>query len=307
MDTIVHIATADIGTNTVLLLIAELAGSQITPIYQEQRIARLGQGVDAARKLHPDAITRVADAIRDYADITRHYGIDRLYATATSAARDASNKDDFVRAVGSIAGVQLDILSGEDEALWAFRGALSNRPDITNATVLDIGGGSTELVVGQADRILFRQSLDVGSVRYTERFFPSLPPTEQQVIAFREQLDQAINSYDLETLPNAPFVGTAGTITSLAAVDQALIDYDPTQIDGTTIAYERVVYWADRLLTMPVAHILRLAPGVLQGRADVFPAGVCILEAVMRRFCINELVVSDRGLRFGWALAVSTR
>lgn len=302
-----RIATADIGTNTVLLLIAELSGTQITPIYQEQRIARLGQGVDAAHKLHPDAIARVAGAIRDYAAIAQQWGTDSLYATATSAARDATNRDEFVRAISSVKGVQLDILSGEEEALWAFRGALSNKGDVAQATVLDIGGGSTELVVGNRDSIIFRQSLDVGSVRYTERFFPTLPPTAKQIAMFREQLDSAIRSYELTALPNVPFVGTAGTITSLAAVDHNLKAYDATRIDGTTIAYERVVYWADRLLTLPLTRILELAPGVLHGRADVFPAGVCILEAVMRRYSVSELLVSDRGLRFGWALAVSAR
>ena len=207
-----NIASIDIGTNTVLLLIADVddAGT-IRPLVYEQRIPRLGKGVDSSKNLSPQSMQRVIDVLQEYKLIMSQYTFDKVVVCGTSAVRDASNKSEFVHLIHSKTGFELEILTGEDEAYWTYRGAISGIPGIKKATVVDIGGGSTEITVGDEKTIHHSISLDVGSVRLTERFFKHDPPThpelESAITLVEDELTKAAG-FDFK---DSSLVGVAGT------------------------------------------------------------------------------------------------
>jgi exopolyphosphatase / guanosine-5'-triphosphate,3'-diphosphate pyrophosphatase len=296
------VASIDIGTNTVLLLIASIdAAGTITPVVYEQRVARLGQGVDAARNLHPDAIARVLNALREFRAIVGTHAPDRTVVCGTSAVRDAANREEFVRNVRQATGFEVEVLSGEDEALWSYRGTICGVPHLERATVVDIGGGSTEIIVGDRTSIHERISLDIGAVRLTERVFRHDPPTHPE-------LEQAIGIVEdqLARAGHFPFAGTtlvgvAGTATSLAILDQGLPGFRLSAVSGYPLEREHVEALFRKLRSMPVAAIRGLST-VLEGRADVITAGTLILREIMAHFTFPTMMVSERGVRYGLAL-----
>lgn len=301
-----RLATCDIGTNSVNLLIAEVDGQSVSPLVSLSRVARLGEGLDSSRSLRMEAVQRVAQVVADYSLIAREYGVPRLFCTATSAARDASNPEVLRASLEAIDGVQLEILSGEDEAHWSFVGARSGLTGVSHATIIDIGGGSTELIAGGEDGVVWSVSMDIGSVRFTERFGLGTDRGEANVRALEQAVDSALDVLGPDRVPAPPFVGIAGTVTSLAAVEIGMNRYDGSLVDGLPLSLERVQVWRDRLRRLSGEDTLALAPGILEGRADVFYAGVSILERVMTRFELDGVLVTDRGLRHGWALRQAT-
>ena len=292
-------ASIDIGTNSVLLLVAERgAGGRFASVVERAEITRLGRGVDKARVLAPEAIEDTLQVLESYAREARALGAQAIAATATSAARDASNGPDFLRSVAERTGINVEIITGEEEARLSFASAWADFGGAGPLVVLDIGGGSTEFIYGDSQgELSFRRSFDVGSVRLTERWMTGERPTLEDRAKITAHLDQTFAQ-----LPAAPvgshLVGVAGTVTSILAVARAIDPYDPVQVHGARLTATEVSDTVDRLCALTLAD-RRALPGLQPKRADVIPAGALILEAAAKRLGANEIRVSDRGLRWG--------
>src|SRR5690554_1224289 len=211
-----RIATVDVGTNTALLLVGDVGGGRLVSVYEEDRYVRLGQGVDAHRRLAPEAMDRVVDALAAYKARAEEYGAEAVVIGATSASRDARNLDELTARVRAL-GLDYEVISGEDEALWTFRAACSAYPDLDAACVVDIGGGSTEIVTGRADAgEPERVSVDIGSVRLTERHFPDLPPSPEAVAAAERFVAGVFEGLTVDN--RLPLLGSSGTVRVLGAL-----------------------------------------------------------------------------------------
>lgn len=296
-------ASIDIGTNTVLLLVAEIKEGKIHPLEEKQRIPRLGKGVDKEKNLHPDSIQRVLINLKEYKNfLDTHYpGVaDRTIVTATSAVRDASNRDEFINAVKNTTLWKLRLLSGPQEAEVAFRGALSvlqDRSDKTNQ-ILDIGGGSTELAFGKGYELKYAVSIDMGSVRFTERFFEEDPPSDQQMNRAQSEIRRLLND---QKKPGEEFdlIGVAGTITSIAAIEMGLNDYDVEKLNGFLLKREAVEKFIDEFSKTSSQKIEEKYPRFLKGRGEVVLAGILILKEVMEWSGKKTIHTSTGGIRHG--------
>lgn len=291
-------ATIDIGTNSVLLLVAEHAGGQWNAVVERAELTRLGQGVDKTRTLAADAIERTVEVVARFATEARALGARAIAVTATSAARDAQNGAAFLETVHQRADVTVEILPGDDEARLSFASAFADFGSTRPLVVIDIGGGSTEFIFGDiSGAISFRQSFDVGAVRLTERFITSDPPQRAELAAVEEHLDR---TFALLPTPEgtARVVGVAGTVTTLFAVATRLEPYDAKVVHGAELSVSQIASITQRLATLPIA-LRRTLPGLQPKRADVIVAGGLILQRAMSRLGAAALTVSDRGLRWG--------
>ncbi|MCS7155263.1 MAG: Ppx/GppA family phosphatase [Bacteroidetes bacterium] len=294
-------AAIDIGTNTVLLLVAEVASGIVRPLYQEQRFGRLGQGVDASGRLQPEAVERVVAIVRRYLEVARTWGVERIGAVATSAVREARNRELLLGPLGEF-GLGVRVLSGQEEAYWTYMGVRSGFPEFEELAVLDIGGGSAEFTWGRGLEVRFRISLPLGCVRLTERYLSAYPVDRAHLRALEQAVEAAWGAVSLPG-PLPVLVGVAGTVTSLAALELGLSEYAPERVERFWIARERVLAWIERLCSLDGPdEILALGPRILAGRADVWLAGLVILAGLLRRLDAPGLYASDRGLRYGWAL-----
>lgn len=302
-------ATIDVGTNTVLLLVAERRGGRLVSVVERAEITRLGRGVDATGRLAPEAIAETARVLAAYAEEARRLGAERIACVATSAARDAANGAEFFAAVRAAAGLVPEVVSGDEEARLVYRsawrdfGANGTPPLPAGAAlaVLDVGGGSTEFTFGTGPSPAGRTSLRIGAVRLTERHLRHDPPAPGELAAIRTDARAA-----LETLPaaartlgaGARLVAVAGTVTTLSAVAQALATYDGARVHGALLSSDEVEALALRLAALPVAARAAL-PGMEPKRADVIVAGCVIVLEAMRATGFDLLTVSDRGVRWG--------
>lgn len=294
-----RVATIDVGTNTVLLLVAERGqGGSFRAVAERMELTRLGEGVDRSHRLAPAAVERTVAAIGSFAALARSLGASALVITATSAARDAKNGHEFLERARLAAGASVEILSGDEEAALVYE---ASRWDFAKGgeplAVMDIGGGSTELVYGSQGAVSFRRSLDLGAVRLTERCLPSDPPTTDELEALRAQVRGA-----LEGVPSPPkgatLVGIAGTVTTLCALHLGLSAYDGSLVHGKRLRASEIQALAARLAAVDLQRRKRF-PGLPEKRADVIVAGAELAAAVMAHLGFEELVVSDRGLRWG--------
>lgn len=299
-----RVATIDLGTNTFLLLIAERVDGIVQPVYQEEAFVRLGQGVDKSGVISQEAMARGLASLGHYRDVTADYRCEKITACGTSALRDAKNSREFIELVEAELDLQIRIISGEEEAQLSFIGALSNKKDLeTPIFMLDIGGGSTELCWGAPEEMLGRFSLNIGSVRLTERYFQHDPPTPVELTAFRAtvwDVWQAHTQAASIDLRNGTLVGVDGTVTTFAMIHNKMIVYDCERIDGAVLQLNEIKKLTALLVaktTMERKTIVGLSPK----RADVILAGALILEWIMELGRADRIVVSDRGLRFGMA------
>ncbi len=294
------IAAVDCGTNTIKLLI----GSMPEVLVRESTVVRLGQGVDRTGRLADEALARTFEAVERYAALCREHGVERIRFCATSATRDSSNADEFADGVEQRLGVRPEVLSGEEEAALSFDGAVRHlrHQAETPVLVVDIGGGSTELILG-SDRPDRAHSMDVGSVRLHERHVDGDPPTEAEVAAVVADIDAALDACPVDPAAAATVVGVAGTITTLAAAVLDLPEYDRDAIDQSVLAVDDVHACVDRLLGMTVVERKAL-PFMHPGRADVIGVGALILDRVLRRAEVPSLVVSESDILDGiaWSL-----
>ena len=295
-----RISSIDIGTNTILLLIVEAKGGIIAKVlHDEQVIARLGKGVDEHRIINSETANRIADFLCSYRSTSHKYRSEKIIAVGTSALRDASNKREFCDDMLQRTGIEIEILTGDDEAEWTYRGALGDAGSgAQNFTVLDIGGGSTEIISGTSNTLSQKASLDVGCVRLTERFLRTSPPTSQEISECRSFIRSNLSVVDLTQSKNSRVIGVAGTLTTLAAIHLRLTHYDPSRVEGCVLESEAVMRIFDQLKTKTREEMMRV-PQISPGRADIVVAGIIILLEFMEAANLSEITVSDRGLRYG--------
>ncbi|NBM17962.1 Ppx/GppA phosphatase family protein [Streptomyces sp. GC420] len=311
-----RVAAVDCGTNSIRLLVADAdpATGELFDLDRRMTIVRLGQGVDRTGRLAPEALARTFAACREYAAAVEEHGAERLRFVATSASRDAENRDEFVRGVVDILGVEPEVITGDQEAEFSFTGAtreLTGRTDLDQPfLVVDIGGGSTEFVVGD-DRVRAARSVDVGCVRMTERHLVregmvTDPPTPAQISAIRADIDAALDLAERSVpLREArTLVGLAGSVTTVAAIALGLKEYDWAAIHHSRIPVEKVREITGDLLAS--THRQRAAIPVMHpGRVDVIAAGSLVLLAIMERIGAREVVVSEHDILDGIAWSVA--
>ncbi len=292
-------AAIDIGTNSVLLLVAERSGGALTPVVERATITRLGEGVDRHGELAPAARARTLECLSRYVEEARSLGVAALAAVGTSAMRDARGGPDFAGEVARLLGVAPRIISGDEEARLTFRGALSGLTVGGESLVFDVGGGSTELVVGEGGAPRAKISLDVGAVRLTERHVAHDPPLPSELAAARGDVRAALAAAP-RPAGAATMVGVAGTVTTLAAIALEVVPYDGARVHGAVLSAGAVSEVCARLAGMTLARRLEV-PGLDAKRADVIPCGAIIVEEILTSLGARELVVSDRGVRWGLA------
>lgn len=309
MSTDAHrVAVIDVGTNSARLLIADVAAGRVVEVERRSRVTRLGRGVDLSGQLSAEAIEAACEAIADYVALYREAGVETVDAIATSAVRDASNGGAFIAELRERFALSARILDGEEEARLTYLGATSEHRPTTPTLVVDIGGGSTELIVGTGSDISFHASLQAGVVRHTERHIPSDPPTAVELEALatdvRGLIQEAIHS-QVEARAKAG-VAVAGTPTSLAAVEQELEPYDPARIHGYGLSLPSIQRMLSRLASAPLADRVAIA-GLHPDRAPTIVAGVVILVEAMRAFDLDRIEVSEHDILYGTAIALAAR
>lgn len=294
------VAALDLGSNTSLLLIADVEGGQIKRvIHDETRVTKLGQGVHTQRKFHPEALERMRACLTEYSAVIKVMGCENVVAVATSAARDVSNGHELIE-MGQRLAIPIHIISGEREAQLTFRGALCDRSTTERIAVIDVGGGSTE-IISESEGVARGTSVDVGSVRLTELFVKNHPVPADQRARVRDYVQ---NAFKKAPLPQGPFnevVAVAGTPTTLAAVEQA-IEFDERRVHGYKLSLPIIESWIERLSQMTIEQREAL-PGMQPKRADVIVTGAEILAEAIRTLGRLEVTVSTRGVRYGVALA----
>lgn len=291
------VATFDIGTNSVLCLIAEAREEGIAARDDRCIVTRLGEGVDASGVLQPRAVERTLAALRELSAVARAAGVARRAAVGTSALRDASNSKAVIGAGEDILGCPIEVISGAREAALTFDGACAGLELAGARTIVDVGGGSTELVRGTASPEETR-SIDIGSVRLTERFLRGDPPSPSEIGELRRYAVSAIA--DAASILSPVLVGVAGTITTLAMLDAGLTSYSRSSVHGRRLARSAVDVLVARLAESSVAERARL-PGMPEGRALPILAGALIVAAVLEVADASSLIVSDGGVRYGLA------
>jgi exopolyphosphatase/guanosine-5'-triphosphate,3'-diphosphate pyrophosphatase len=300
-------AGIDIGTNTILLLVAEVEDGRVTRVLEDQvRVVRLGKGVDQARAFQPDAMERARACFHDYAAALKKYSGIEVRAVATSGSRDAKNSPEFFAQMERETGIHIRVISGEEEALLSFRGALPDEtPDPLKFAVLDIGGGSTEVVGLEraGSESLFRFSFNMGCVRLTERFLPSDPPEPAELAQLRAFVREGLAEQReiLGGLRGRELVGVAGTATYLAAAALGLTQFDPDKIQGARISLAQVRQLREEFSGLTAEKRLGIG-GMDRGRADVIVGGAIILEEVLAAAGLEGFTASVRGLRYGAVL-----
>lgn len=299
-------AAIDVGTNSVLLTIALATPEGPFAELERATITRLGEGVDRTRRLSPGAEARTLECLEAYAELLGERNVDAVALVGTSALRDAAGGEHFMQRAREIVGAELEVISGRREAELTFRGSMSGITVSGPVTVFDVGGGSTEVIHGRVElgdggsrslHIEHAESLDVGSVRLTERHVTSDPPTAPELAAVAAHVRGLLGA-----LPQAPqpstLLGVAGTLTTLAALDQGLVTYEAERVHGSHLRSEALDQLVQRLAALPLAQRQAL-PGLEPRRADVIVAGAVLAREILRWAGAAETLVSDRGVRWG--------
>lgn len=305
-------AVIDVGTNSVKLLVADVNVHEVLPVHEESRQTRLGQGFYETHRLRSDAVRNTAEVVAAFASTARQLQASSLRVVATSAARDATNPQDLTSAITAASGLVVEIISGEQEADWAFRGVTTD-PELASVPLLllDVGGGSTEFILGQGEQKHFGQSFRLGTVRLLEKMPHSDPPTPAELNACRHWLRGFLRETVRPLLDPAlhretrldpdrrevHLVGTGGTTTILARVEARIEDFDRRLIEAAILSRERIRWHVEHLWGLPLEQRRQII-GLPKKRADVILMGVAIYEAVMEEFDFASLRVSTRGLRY---------
>jgi exopolyphosphatase/guanosine-5'-triphosphate,3'-diphosphate pyrophosphatase len=301
-----RVAAVDLGTNTTRLLVADVRDGRVDELVRRTEITRLGEGVDERRRLLPLPIARVRNVLSEYRRQAEELGAERTLAIATSAIRDAENGEAFLGEIEWSYGFTTRLLSGHDEAMLTFRGVGTGHRLEREALIVDIGGGSTELVAGGPDGVRFHDSLDVGAVRLTERFLPSDPPVERELA----QCASAVQSLLAKRVPEEvrreaqEVIGVAGTITTIAALDLGLAEYDRERVEGYRISRDGIAEQLRRLAAIPLAE-RRKVPALEPERAPVIVGGAIILRELLEHFDLAEIEATEHDILDGAALAAA--
>lgn len=312
------VAAIDCGTNSIRLLIAERVDGRLRDLHREMRIVRLGEGVDATGRFSAEALARTEAALADYAVLLRDHGVRKLRMVATSATRDAANRDEFFAMTATILGAVVlgsiaEVITGSEEAELSFNGAVGELDSAAAPfVVVDLGGGSTEVVLGDSAGVQASYSADIGCVRMTERCLHSDPPTAEEVAAaravVRERLAEALRVVPVEQAKT--WVGVAGTFTTIAALAHGMDTYDSEAIHLSRIRFSDMLAVCDQLLGMTREQRAALGP-MHEGRVDVIGGGAIVVQelaaALGERAGIDELVVSEHDILDGIALSIPSR
>jgi exopolyphosphatase / guanosine-5'-triphosphate,3'-diphosphate pyrophosphatase len=301
-----RVAVVDVGTNSTRLLLADVAAGRVEEVDRRTTVTNMGRGVDHTGLICGEAIEDVCAVISDYKATYEEMGAERVMAIATSAVRDAANGEAFIAELRERFELDASLLTGEEEAHLTYLGATALRPAEEPTLVFDIGGGSTELVVGSGRDVAFHTSLQAGTIRQSERHLTADPPhtheLEDLAAEIRALIERAVA--DRPEAGAARAIAVAGTPTSLAAVDQGLEPYDRSRVHGYRLALQRVQRMLSRLSSLPLAERLRV-PGLHPGRAPTIVAGTVILVQVMRVFGLEEVEVSELDILHGSALSAA--
>lgn len=301
-----RVAAIDCGTNSIRLLIADIAGGNFREIYRTMEIVRLGQGVDKNKAFHPDALDRTLKATALFAEEIARRGVERMRFCATSATRDASNRELFIDGVKALLGVAPEVISGEEEAALSFKGATKELRGVgAPYLVIDIGGGSTEFVFG-SERVDFAKSQNIGCVRMSERHFSSIPPQAEEIAGAKADIDEAIKgAAEIVPITEAKtLIAVAGTATTVAAAALGLSTYDRHSIHLSRISAEKTHQVSEMFLSLNRDEIAAL--GYMHpGRVDVIGAGSLVLSRIMTLTGAEEFVASESDILDGmaWSLA----
>jgi exopolyphosphatase / guanosine-5'-triphosphate,3'-diphosphate pyrophosphatase len=295
-----RVAALDVGSNTVLMLVAELSGAGVRRLADFMKITRLGRGVDRTGLLDPAASALTLDAIAGFVEKARELGAQKILTAATAALRDARNGAEFIKQVHQRTGVDLDIISGQTEAQLNFLAATRGLGiDHAEAMlIVDIGGGSTELIRCAGGAAPAMVSLQIGSVRLTERLVRHDPPSAQERIKIYDAITEELRSLRWDGFHPRRLIGVAGTVTTVCAVAVGLQTYDHSAVHGRQLSKDQVTQTAQRLFGLTTAQRKQL-PAMIEGRADVICAGAAILDAVTQFFQADTVTVSDQGVRWG--------
>lgn len=296
-------ASIDIGTNTILMLIGEIDGTEsIAPIKDFYSVPRVGKSVSATRMLDGESISRATEILRNYRRIADEYGVDRIFASATSAVRDALNRDQFISAARDSCGIDVEIIPGETEARLGFLGAVSGEPDRSSRSlVIDIGGGSTEFSYGSGAEPSRFESINVGAVRITEMFLRHSPPSDDELRRAEEHIENELKKFPFSEIEPERVFAVAGTATTIALIAQDRYEFTPEAVNNYRMSSSALEEVFDRLRGKTPDEIRRLTEAA-EGREDVILAGTLILKKALHAADAREFLTTDRGLRYGYLL-----
>lgn len=297
-----RVASIDIGTNTLLLLIADVKNERITPLYNLQIIVGLGKNIDKKGLIKPEAFNKVLEVLTEFKKIAENFNVEKIIAVGTSVLRNAKNRDELLNLIKEKTGIQVKVISGEEEARLTYLGAVSGLDKTmlnSKITVIDIGGGSTEIILGQGFEIKNFASLNIGTVRITKKFLKHSPPLDEEINKVKTFLEKEFEKIQGEIdFKNSHLIGVAATVTTIAGYDLKLQSYESEKVHLHRIDFETVekIYNTFRNLTH---EEIKNISSILKGREDVIFAGILILFEFMRKFNFKEIIANDRGVRYG--------
>ena len=299
-----RIGVIDIGTNSTLLLICDVEGGRLKTVREEAAITRLGEGLEWSGRLKREAMERTAGVVRRYLEICRRVGVEKMIAIGTSALREAENSGEFIERIEGM-GLKVNVISGEAEAFLSFLSvAMDGSLKLEGRfAVVDVGGGSTEVMIGEGLRMDFHRSFGMGIVKLAERFLRSDPPTEGEMAEMMSFIDSI---WEIEADGARALVSIGGTGTTLAAMKLRLDRFDPEKVHGVEFSYDEIRSILRRLSSLPSRERAGM-PGMEPGREVVIVSGTAILESLMRRLGVDRMVVSSKGVRYGVAYFLSNR
>lgn len=294
-----NIASIDIGSNTVLLLIAKIENQNLFPLLNLYNSPRLGKDLLPGKEIKQDRIEHLLKILSLYKQKTIEYNCEKVLLNATNAMRVASNSDEIIKIIKGQLNLDVEIIDGTKEAELSFIGASSSMPELMNKMVIDIGGGSTEIIYGNKENILFKHSFQVGVVSLTEKFFNKPIRKENEVKNAFKFLNEIFRPIE-GVIPNSlPTIAVAGTPTTLSCIKQNLKEYDEIKVEASELTYEDILLMKTELQNIPDYKMKDSFGSVVEGREDVLFAGVLILEAIIKLKYLDKIFVSGRGLRYG--------
>ncbi len=294
------IASIDIGTNTVLLLIAEVNENNniINPIKNEYRIPRIGKGLKSGDKFPEENIERLFSVLTEYKKEIDNYNCKIVLANATNAFRMASDSNDIIKEIKNKFNIAVKVIKGDEEAIISFEGIANDYSGNEKIMVIDIGGGSTEIIFGRNKTLDFVRSFPAGAVMGTEKYFKNDPPLKSEIDDFKKWTRKVFNELSHKLLPKKG-IAVAGTPTTLACLKHDLDEFDEEEIEGSILTKEEIIKFAEEFSQLTINEIKEKYKNVVKGREDVILAGTLILADLLEMNNLNEVIVSTKGLRFG--------
>jgi exopolyphosphatase/guanosine-5'-triphosphate,3'-diphosphate pyrophosphatase len=300
-----RVAVIDVGTNSARLLVADVVGGKVSPVERRSTVTRLGRGVDLSGRLSAEAVEDACEAIAEYVTKVQELGAETVDVIATSAVRDAENGSAFVAELRERFALSPRVLDGEEEARLTYLGATSEHPPSEPTLVIDIGGGSTELIVGTGEEISFHTSMQAGVVRHSERHIASDPPTALELESLATDVRGLIEAAVGGPVETRAGIAVAGTPTSLASIEMGLEPYDPSRVHGHVLSLPAIQRMLSQLASAPLAQRVEI-PGMHPDRAPTIVAGVVILIEAMRAFRLEQVEVSEHDILYGTAIAAAS-